>query len=132
LSDRPNPTLGVVVGHGEMAQGLIDAVRRIAGDAADALIAISNEGKSPAELKADLDRIVDGAPALVFTDLPSGSCGLAALSCCRGSESRAVVCGVNLPILLDFVFHRDVPLDELVSRLVEKGREGIRPLPGQN
>ena len=43
-----------------------------------------------------------------------------------------MVCGVNLPILLDFVFHRDVPLDELVTRLVEKGREGIRPLPGQN
>ena len=39
-----------------------------------------------------------------------------------------MVCGVNLPILLDFVFHRDMPLDELVPRLLEKGRSGIRPL----
>jgi mannose/fructose-specific phosphotransferase system component IIA len=39
------------------------------------------------------------------------------------------VCGVNLPILLDFVFHRDLPVDELVSRLVGKGRDGIRTLP---
>jgi mannose/fructose-specific phosphotransferase system component IIA len=36
---------------------------------------------------------------------------------------------VNLPILLDFVFHRDMPLDELVPRLVGKGRDGIRELP---
>jgi mannose/fructose-specific phosphotransferase system component IIA len=38
------------------------------------------------------------------------------------------VCGVNLPILLDFVFNRHLPLDELVPRLVEKGKGSIKPL----
>ena len=47
----------------------------------------------------------------------------------RGSDRRAVVCGVNLPVLLDFVFHRDLPMEELVPRLVAKGRDGIRSLP---
>jgi mannose/fructose-specific phosphotransferase system component IIA len=37
----------------------------------------------------------------------------------------AVVCGVNLPMLLDFVFHRDLPLPELVDRLVSKGKASI-------
>jgi hypothetical protein len=36
---------------------------------------------------------------------------------------------VNLPILLDFVFHRDLPVKELVPRLIEKGRAGIRTIP---
>ena len=53
---------------------------------------------------------------------------MAAVSTCREYGDRAVVCGVNLPILLDFVFHRDMPLDELVERLLDKGRDGIRPV----
>jgi mannose/fructose-specific phosphotransferase system component IIA len=42
-----------------------------------------------------------------------------------------VVCGVNLPMLLDFVFHRELPLDELVERVVERGRSAIRTAPGR-
>jgi mannose/fructose-specific phosphotransferase system component IIA len=41
----------------------------------------------------------------------------------------AVVTGVNLPMLLEFVFHRDMPFDELLPRLEAKAREGIRVLP---
>jgi mannose/fructose-specific phosphotransferase system component IIA len=36
-----------------------------------------------------------------------------------------VISGVNLPLLLDFVLHRDLPLPELGPRLVEKGRNAI-------
>jgi len=117
---------GVVVGHGDMPRGLVDAVRHIAGKAADDLVAVSNEGKSPQELIAELGDVIGSQPVIVFTDLRSGSCGIAAAYSCRDSERRAVICGVNLPMLLDFVFHRDLPLDELVDRLVEKGREAIR------
>jgi mannose/fructose-specific phosphotransferase system component IIA len=120
---------GIVVAHGVMAQGLIDAVRRIAGGAADALAPLSNEGLSPADLQAALDELAGPRPTIVFADLLSGSCALAAMVTARGSDCRAVVCGVNLPILLDFVFHQDMPLNELVPRLVGKGRDGIRSLP---
>lgn len=120
---------GVIVAHGAMAEGLIDAVRRIAGDAADALVAVSNEGRSPQELRAVLAEVAGEGPVVVFADMYAGSCGMAAYSSCReAGDRRAVVCGVNLPILLDFVFHRDLALDDLVPRLLEKGRSGIRPL----
>lgn len=121
---------GVVVGHGDMAQGLVDAVLRIAGGAADGLVAVSNDGKGPEHLCAELERILEGGRAVVFVDLPSGSCGVAAAQTCRDrGGARVVICGVNLPMLLDFVFHRDLPLEELGARLVEKGREAIRAAP---
>lgn len=121
-------TRGVVVAHGAMAHGLIDAVRRIAGSAADSLTAVSNEGRSPQELRTILTEVAGEGPVVVFADMFAGSCGMAAFSSCRDANQRAVVCGVNLPILLDFVFHRDLPLEELVPRLLHKGRDGIRPL----
>jgi N-acetylgalactosamine PTS system EIIA component len=128
MSETPG-IKGVVVAHGPMAQGLVDAVRRIAGGAADALAPLSNEEKSPHDLKVELDRLAGDEPTILFADLLSGSCGMAALVAARESGRRAVVCGVNLPILLDFVFHRDLPMEELVPRLVGKGRDGIRSLP---
>jgi mannose/fructose-specific phosphotransferase system component IIA len=120
---------GVVVGHGDMARGLVDAVRRIAGDAADALQVVSNEGKGPESLRNDVDAAAGQGPAIVFVDLQTGSCGAAAAYACRGSKLRAVICGVNLPMVLDFVFHRELALDALVTRLVEGGRAAIKVAP---
>jgi len=116
---------GVVVAHGPMARAMVDAVGRIAGDAAQVLLPLSNDGKSPAELKKDLDQAMGDGPVIVFTDLLRGSCGMAALSSCRDAARRVVVSGVNLPMLLDFVFHTELPIDQLVARAVEKGREAI-------
>ena len=120
---------GVVVAHGPMARAMVDAVRRIAGDRADTLHALSNDGKSPDQLRADLDEAMGEGPVVVFVDIQSGSCCMAALSSCRDRARRVVVSGVNLPMLLDFVFHREGPIDEVAARAVEKGRDSIdRPL----
>lgn len=128
--NSPGGVRGIVVAHGTMAHGLVDAVRRIAGDAADeALVPLSNEGLGPPDLRDAVERLAGDGPTLVFADLLTGSCGMAAMVCARNSARRAVVCGVNLPILLDFVFHRDLPLEELVPRLVAKGQDAIRPAP---
>jgi len=120
---------GIVVGHGQMPQGLVDAVRRIAGEASRHLIAVSNEGKGPEALRAEVEAAAGGGPTVVFVDLVSGSCGVAAAYACRDRAQRAVVGGVNLPMLLDFVFHADLPPAELVARVVERGRSAIRATP---
>ncbi len=122
---EPSAATGVVLAHGDMARGLVGAVRRIAGDAADGLVPLSNEGKSPDVLRRELDDVAGSGPVVVFVDLSSGSCGVAGLACCRDEALRALVGGVNLPMLLDFVFHRELPLGELVDRLVENGRASI-------
>ena len=124
-ADPRVPVRGILFAHGEMARGMIDAVSRIAGAPEDALVALSNDGRSPEALTREVERLAGDAPAIVFTDLQAGSCTMAARITCRNRGDRAVVCGVNLPMLLDFVFHREMRLDELARRLGEKGREGI-------
>ena len=129
MSDAGAAVRGVVFAHGRMAEGMVDAVRTISGAPEEALVPLSNQGLGPEGLLEELDRLVGDHRALIFTDLQSGSCAMAARLSCKDHGRRAVVCGANLPMLLDFVFHRELPLDELVTRLVEKGRKSVQALP---
>lgn len=117
---------GIVVTHGTMAFGMVDAVQRIAGAPDEALVAVSNEGLGPEDLVRAVSDRAGHDPAIIFTDLQTGSCALAARFACAKPENRRVVFGANLPMLIDFVFHRHLTLDELVDRLLDKGREAIR------
>jgi mannose/fructose-specific phosphotransferase system component IIA len=116
---------GLVVAHASIAAGLVDGVRQIAGVGDEALAGVSNEGCSPESLRERVNQALGEGPAIVFTDLGSGSCAFAARRIALERPDTAVITGVNLPILLDFVFHRDLPLAGLVERLVEKGRSGV-------
>ena len=117
---------GVLLSHGKLAEGLVDAVRRITDLDEDVLVAMSNEGQNQQGLAEQVDLLVGSAPIVVFTDLGTGSCALTAQLTCRDQDLRAVVFGMNLPMLLEFVFHRELSLSELVPRLLTKGREGVK------
>lgn len=119
------PALGVVVTHGTLCAGLLDAVAKIAG-VEDALVGISNEGLAPETLVSRVERAIGAHRAIIFADMPSGSCAMSGMVCCRDRDERALIFGVNLPILLDFVFHRNLGLAELTDRLVTRGRESVR------
>lgn len=127
MSDEP--ILGVLLAHGAMARGMVDAVIKIAGADEAAIVPLSNEGVNPQVMVDRLNDLVGDAPAIIFTDLTSGSCTMAAQITCRDNGHRVVVAGVNLPMLLDFVFNRSLPLDELVPRLLERGQAGVRSVP---
>ena len=45
---------------------------------------------------------------MIFTDLPAGSCTMAARRLLRERPAVVLVTGANLATLLDFVFHADV------------------------
>ena len=120
-----NPSVrAIVVTHGTMAAGLVDAVRQITGLDEQALVPLSNRGLSPEALAAEVRTHVQGA-TVVFTDLPSGSCGFAVRRHCQDLPDLVIVSGVNLPMLLEFAMFRELPLAELVPRLVAKGRSAI-------
>jgi mannose/fructose-specific phosphotransferase system component IIA len=119
------PLKGVVISHGELSSALIEAVRVITGDS-DALIAVSNEGCGRDALGARVADAVGTHDCVLFVDLPGGSCLQAAVRCQRERSGVAVVAGVNLAMLLDFVHHRDVGAAEAAARAVEAGTRGIR------
>jgi mannose/fructose-specific phosphotransferase system component IIA len=115
---------GVVVAHGNLAQCLVETVEGVAGSTG-AFSPISNADCGPAEL---VDRVVaklDGGPAVIFVDMASGSCAHAARAAARGRSDVTVITGVNLPMLLDFVFNRSLDPVELSERLRAKGSAGI-------
>jgi mannose/fructose-specific phosphotransferase system component IIA len=119
---------GVVVAHGSLARCLVETTENISG-VEGALLPISNAECSPDLLEARIRDAVQGGPALLFVDLASGSCAHAARLVGRDGPGIPVVAGVNLPMLLDFVFHRDLDLTELTKRAVEKGRAGAVVYP---
>lgn len=116
---------GVVVSHSELASALVAAVRAISG-VEGALVPVSNEGCDPKALAARIDAAIGDGPALLFVDLPGGSCLTSAIRLAHGRAEVAVVTGVNLAMLLDFVFHRDVAPAEAARRAVDAGARAIR------
>ena len=90
--------MGVVVAHGSLAAGLVEAAEHISG-ISDALSAISNLGLSPEALREQLAGAVDGKPAIVFVDLATGSCGFTGRALCHNKRDIALLTGVNLPML---------------------------------
>jgi mannose PTS system EIIA component len=131
MSEAGPPVRGILVSHGGMAEGIVDAVRRITGADEDVLIPVSNEGVSPDVLAATVRARIGDGPTILFTDLQSGSCGFAARRIVQESLATVVISGVNLPLLLDFVMNRTLPLDQLVPRLLAKGRASIGCAPAE-
>ncbi len=123
MSDGPR---AIVAAHGSLAAGLVDAVASIAGEAAAAhLVAMSNRTLGGAELAEAMRAAVAAAGAtVVFTDLPAGSCTVAARRVARDVPGLAVVCGANLPLLLAFaVGSHGTPLT--LGAAVEKARAAV-------
>jgi mannose/fructose-specific phosphotransferase system component IIA len=116
---------GVVVSHGGLAAAMVQAVEQISG-VTGVLFPVSNTGCDPESIERRLSEAIGQGPAVVFVDLPSGSCFFAAMRAHKSQTEIPVVTGVNLPMLVDFVFHRGVSAEEAARRAAAKGGEAIR------
>jgi mannose/fructose-specific phosphotransferase system component IIA len=123
------PIRAVLLGHGGMPEGMVDAVRSITGCDNDALVPLTNRGKAPEAMAAEVSAALGADGGIVFTDLQSGSCGFVARRLQHASPDVVVISGVNLPLLVDFVMNRSLPVAELVPRLLGKGRASIGCAP---
>ena len=119
------PLRGVIVSHADVARALIAAVESITG-VSDALVAVSNDGCDREALFHVLEEAVGTGSAVLFVDLPGGSCLTGAVAYARGRRDLGVVTGVNLAMLLDFIFHRDLTPEAAAQRAAAAGNRAIR------
>ena len=116
---------GVVVCHGKLAVALVETAESISG-VNGALVAVSNSGCDRDALERRVAEAVDGKPAVVFVDLASGSCLFAVLNRLRAIPGVKVVTGVNLAMLVDFVFHLSSTPEAAAERAAASGAKAIR------
>lgn len=119
------PVRGIVAAHGPLAGALVQAAEAISG-VSGALYPVSNADCDRGRLEARLAEAIGPGPAVIFVDLPSGSCHFAALHRFREDPRVRVVTGVNLAMLVDFVFHRELPVEEAAEKAMAAGSRAIR------
>ena len=122
--DEAHEVRGVIVTHARLGEALVEAAEEVSG-VHGALAAVSNRSCTPARLRQQVIEAAAGGPTVLFVDLAAGSCGFASRAAASTRGDVAVVTGVSLPMLIDFLFHRHLPVSELAARLVEKGRANI-------
>jgi PTS system N-acetylgalactosamine-specific IIA component len=115
----------IVAGHGDFAFGVVSAVEQITGRT-DVFVTMTNKnlGAEDIELRMREQLDVTGA-GVIFTDLPAGSCTVAARRVLRDRPTLVLVTGANLATLIDFVFHAELSPADAARRAADKGRASL-------
>ena len=113
---------GLIVAHGKMGRGLLNAATVIVGEQ-EAIHALSNSDLSLEQLQKEIGSILDGiSECIIFVDCLGSSYTASRIS----SRGMPVISGVNLPMLLSFFTKRErLSLNELVEAVITDGRKGI-------
>ena len=123
--DGPGGLNGVVVAHGAIASAMVDAAEQITG-IRGVLAPVSNSGCDRGALEERIWEAIGEQAAVVFVDLAAGSCLIAVLRRVRERPDVRVVTGVNLAMLVDFLFHRTLPAEEAAAHAAASGGSAIR------
>jgi mannose/fructose-specific phosphotransferase system component IIA len=117
---------GIFLTHGDLGRELVRTAEAIVGPQGG-VATVSNRGLGPEDLRAALRaEIPPDGRAIVFVDLLGGSCHAVCSPDEVPRDRIAVVTGVNLPMVVEFFYHRErVDFDELQRRLLSKGRSGV-------
>jgi PTS system mannose-specific IIA component len=124
----------VIATHGEMAKGLLDAARSVAGHAEGSASVCLREGDAVDSLgpriAAAIDAVNDGDGVIVLVDMWGASPFVAAAHLAIKAQHRIeVIAGVNLPMVLEILVQRTAKgFEELAAVALQAGSEGIRAL----
>lgn len=124
----------LVLTHGPLCHALLDTSAMILGDVGEATALSFQPGEGPEDLTAKLELIVATAAQdgglLCLTDLQGGTPARVAASLVPMSHLD-VVCGVNLPMVLEVLAAAgDAPLEDLTALAVAAGRDSVIDLGG--
>lgn len=123
----------VIVTHGEMASGLIEAAEMIVGEQ-DQLYPVHLREMDDVEgLMERVEQAIaennSGDGVLVLVDLPGASPFNASARIAMQRDDLAVVTGVNLPMLAEVLVKRSgTSLADLVETSKQAGKQGVKDL----
>ncbi len=121
---------GVLVTHGGLGSELLKTAESILGPQTEMTVC-GNQDKSHQDLIDSLTGIVREKQSrqisvVFFVDLAAGSCGRAGMTVASQYSDILLVCGTNLAMLIEFLYHRQrVDLSELCQRILAKGKADI-------
>lgn len=121
-------SVAIIAGHASFAAGMLSAIEQITGRG-DVFVGVTNRDLSAAGVEAAMRKALDDSGAtVIFTDLPAGSCTMAARRLQRERPELTLVVGVNLATLIDFVFGIDGDVSQAAIHAAEKGKAALQPV----
>ncbi|HUH97710.1 MAG TPA: PTS sugar transporter subunit IIA [Anaerolineales bacterium] len=125
----------VLVCHGKMADGLMDAMQMITGEQAGVrgigLMETESVEDLTAKIRSAVEEVDSGEGVLILVDLFGASPFNASAGLILASPKRTweLVTGLNLPMLVELVVQRQgLSLPQAVDLVLKAGPEGIRRL----
>jgi len=123
----------VIVSHGEMADGMLDAARMIVGEQ-EGIATVSLKEMDDVEglterVDAAITQVNAGEGVLVMVDLFGASPFNASTRLAMERDDIEVITGMSLPMLVEVAVQRDgADLQQLVHIAREAGTSGVRTL----
>ena len=123
----------VIVTHGDLAQGLLQAARMIMGEVPGTSAVALQEEQGIESLQGEIEKALAGVDqgdgVLILVDLVGASPFNVSSQLAAAREDVEVVTGVNLPMLLETALQRDSQsFDELIETALDAGRASIHTL----
>ncbi len=119
----------LIVAHAPLGDALVHCATHVFAQRPAALVAVDVVPDADPEalarqLRELLATLDDGSGVLVLTDM-IGSTPSNIASCIGQEGHTSVVTGINLPMLLRALNHRDLALDELAEKIMTGARNAI-------
>jgi mannose/fructose-specific phosphotransferase system component IIA len=120
----------IVATHGNLGAELIATAKEVYSDVSNCY-AVSNARMSPQALREELEAIVAGGGPddryVLFVDFFGGSCCHACMAVEMERKDVKLITGVNLPMLLAFLYKRkELSFEDLIPELLVRGQESIQ------
>jgi N-acetylgalactosamine PTS system EIIA component len=122
--------VAIIAAHGDLAAGFVTAVEQITGRG-NLFLPMTNAGMGASEIERALLELIDARNIrVIFTDLPAGSCTIAARRVLAARPGVVLVTGASLPLLLDFMSHEELAPAEAASHAVDRAVRSLTTVPG--
>lgn len=119
----------LVCTHGHTGTEMIKSVEMICGEQDNCDAVAFSMGESLDTLRADLSEKINqytDNQIICLTDLKGGTPFNTLVSLSEQYPKMIIIAGVNIPMLLQLMVYRDqLPIDELISDIIETGKQGI-------